>query len=331
MPRIILTITATLLITAAPALGQGNIRLPADVHTAINRGLEYLARAQDEQRGNWSNGRHPTANTSLALMAFMLQGHVPGRGPYGEVMDRGITFLLERARAHNGYMGTPQGNGGMYEHGLATLCLSEAWGQSKRPEIRLILQRAVDVILRSQNYQGGWRYEPQPKSADLSVTVMQIVALASAKEAGIAVPDKTLHDAVEYVKACHDETTGGFNYQPGNSKPGFARTAAGVMSLMMTGNRNINEARRGLSFLMQYPTPQAYETGADYGRYYAAQVMYQAGDAAFKPFYDEISDWLLERQEDGGNWRGSHGRAYGTSMAILVLGVPYRYLPIYQR
>ena len=128
------------------------------------------------------------ADTSLSLMAFMLQGHVPGRAPYGKNMDRAISYLVAVGRrGQSGYLGTPNHHGGMYEHGLAILALSEAWGQSLNPEIGYALKRAVEITINAQNQQGGWRYTPEPRDADLSMTVMQIVAINSAKEAGIQV------------------------------------------------------------------------------------------------------------------------------------------------
>ena len=43
-----------------------------------------------------------------------------------------------------------------------------------------------------QNFQGGWRYEPAPTGADISVTIMQVMALRGAKDSGLHVPDVLL-------------------------------------------------------------------------------------------------------------------------------------------
>ena len=134
----------------------------------------------------------------------------------------------------------------MYEHGLAVLALSEAWGQSKNPRIKTALTRAVDVILSAQNREGGWRYGQEPRDADLSMTVMQLVALNSASEAGIAVPQTTIDKAAEYVISCQDLSSSGFKYTPGGGN--FARTAAGVMSLIMCGQRDQKPTQRGIAF-----------------------------------------------------------------------------------
>ena len=69
-----------------------------------------------------------------------------------------------------------------------------------------------------------------------------------------------------------------------------------------------------------------------YTHYYAVQAMYQSGDADFRAWYPKISTEIVAKQsKNDGSWSGSYGQAYGTSLSILILGVPYRYLPIYQR
>ncbi len=90
----------------------------------------------------------------------------------------------------------------------------EAYGFVPTPELRQRVQKAVDLIVKSQNKQGGWRYQPVPSSADLSVTVMQVVALHAAIDARLDVPDKTMKNALNYVKLCAVKK-GGFGYQPG--------------------------------------------------------------------------------------------------------------------
>ena len=61
---------------------------------------------------------------------------------------------------------------------------------------------------------------PAPTDADISVTVLQVVALRAAKNSGIDVPQVTIDNAVRYVKSCSDRS-GGFLYQTGRGGPGF--------------------------------------------------------------------------------------------------------------
>jgi hypothetical protein len=159
---------------------------------------------------------------------------------------------------------------------------------------------------------------------------MQIVALASAKEAGIHVPDHVIDKAKRYVMSLHVKG-GGFGYQRPSS-PGFARTAAGVMSLLMCGERSSRAVAEGLIYLRTLG-PSKF-TGSDhyfYGHYYAIQAMYQAGEAYYQDWYPNIRDALINRQRTDGSWDRGHDVGYGTAMSILTLGVPYRFLPIYQR
>ncbi len=299
--------------------------LDARTERGIENGLRHLAKRQRAD-GSWGGSNYRAAVTSLVLMSFMLKGHFPDKGEHGKMLDKGLKYLLKRLKSGGGYTG-----GSMYEHGLTTLALSEAWGMSQRKDIRDALKKAVDVILRSQNSQGGWRYRPVPEDADLSVTVMQIVALSSAREAGIYVPDKTIERASRYVlKLQHPG--GGFGYSS-PAAPGFARSAAGVMSLLMCGQHKSKAVTKGLAYLHEQPKKVfTTERFFYYGHYYAIQAMYQAGQSHYQKWYPKIRDALLKKQRADGSWSGGGGGAeYSTAMAILILGVPYRFLPIYQR
>lgn len=309
----------------APAAtgGVAVAEMTAAAEQAVGRGLDLLAASQHPD-GSWGTG-HRVAGTALTLMAFMVKGQFPDRPPHGEKLAKGLEFLVKQKANHDGYLG-----GSMYEHGLATLALSEVWGMSRQEDVGDALKAAVAVILRSQNPQGGWRYQPQPNDADLSVTVMEVVALASAKEAGIVVPDTVITKAIDYVVSCHDKKTGGFGYQPAQG-PGFARTAAGTMALAMCGRRDSDQFRAGLDYLTR-AEPAAFENADGhffYAHYYAAQAMFQAGDQAYGPWYPRIRDSLLKKQAADGSWADQHG--IGTQVAVLILGIPYRFLPIYQR
>jgi len=297
---------------------------------SIKRGLSHLARTQAGD-GSWGSS-YKIANTALPLMAFMMQGHFPDRGQYGKHLTRAVDYLVAENRKNNGYMGSAKH--GMYEHALATLALSEVWGETQRDDVRVALLDAVRVIIKAQHASGGWRYSKLPADHDISVTAMQIVALASAREAGVYVPESVIDRARSYVLQCQSRQDGGFHYQMGERGTSeFARSAAGVMSLMMTNRRDSPEAQRGLRYLRQHGEAN-FRAGKYYyyAHYYAVQCFYQAGERHYQSWYPRIRDEMIRRQTEDGSWTGGRaGKAYSTSMAILVLGVPYRFLPIYQR
>ena len=64
-------------------------------------------------------------------------------------------------------------------------------------EVKKTLKKAIDLIVKTQNHEGGWRYEPAPTGADISVTIMQVMALRGAKDSGLHVPDETIRRAIE--------------------------------------------------------------------------------------------------------------------------------------
>lgn len=294
---------------------------------AIKRGLDYLKNSQTPE-GTWASGdTNNTAYAALSMIAFMLNGYFPSeKQPYGPTLKKALDFLLKDGqRSLRGYMGT-----NMYSHGLATLALSEAWGQTDRDdEIQEALKAAVDIILRSQAPIGGWRYNPVPADADVSVTAMQLVALSAARQAGILVPNQTIDRAVRYINMCRDEATGGFTYTPGYGAPALARSAAATFSLMMCGRHDSAEVKSGIRYLESLPAEKFSKCDFyAYAHYYAALVMSMAGEEHFRAWYPQVRNVLLSSQTRTGSWAN---QAYETSMSLIVLSIPLAYVPAYQR
>ena len=120
-------------------------------------------------------------------------------------------------------------HGPMYSHGFGTLFLAEAYGMTHRADIREKLQKAVRLIIDTQNTEGGWRYQPAPRDADLSVTICQINALRAARNAGLYVPKDTVEACIRYVKNSQNPD-GGFRTCFVIWESIFPRSAAGVVA-----------------------------------------------------------------------------------------------------
>jgi hypothetical protein len=329
------TIAAALLFAFAVPAAAGEKKrgqMDEDVKKATAKALAWLAAKQNRDTGAWGDTRYPenTAITGFALMAFMSQGHVPNQGEYGPNVAKGLRFLIASAQ-DNGYLGGT-GAGNMYCHGMSTLCLSQLFGMTGDEEVKKVLKKAIDLIVRSQNDQGGWRYEPQPTGADISVTIMQVMALRGAKDSGLHVPDRTMKNALKYINECYDEYSGGYTYQPHNRAPGFARTAAGICVLKLCGeyDKNIDKSIKFLTDNMEHPREHFW-----YGHYYACHAFYQIGGEAWEKYYAMIKRQFLAMQQSDGSWSRmepqSAGPVYQTSIAVLALSVPADYLPIFQR
>jgi hypothetical protein len=206
--------------------------------------------------------------------------------------------------------------------------LAELYGNVRREDLREALQRAVRLIVATQNDEGGWRYQPVRADADLSVTVCQVMALRAARNAGIEVPKGTVDRAIQYIRASQ-EADGGFRYLLESRGSAFGRSAGAVAALYYAGVEDAGVLQRGLGYLMGYLPGQAEVEGHYfYGHYYAIQAMWRAGGTYWQRWWPAIRDELLGMQDAAGFWPGEAGREYGTAMALIILQVPKRLLPI---
>lgn len=303
---------------------------------ATQRGLAKLAtmQADDGSFGSERYGRH-VGITALACLAFMADGNLPQRGQYAVNVQRGLEFILSAA-TESGLVAADTSHGPMYGHGFATLMLGEIYGMTggqSDTRLREALLKAIRLIVNTQNDEGGWRYHPVPLDADISVTICQIMALRSARNAGLSVPKATIDRAVAYVQACQNQDDGGFRYMLNAGGSAFPRSAAGVASLYYAGIYEGDSIDLGLNYLLRSSDSLGYRGGGHYyyGHYYAVQAMYLAGGNYWQQWYPRIRDELVNNQQADGQWSSSHGEAYGTAMALLVLQMPNRLLPIFQR
>ncbi|UCE60289.1 MAG: terpene cyclase/mutase family protein [Phycisphaerales bacterium] len=314
--------------TATPLQSE----ISAAQRIAVEKGLAWLAEHQEEDGsyGGMSHYGPHVGITGLAGLAFMSDGHMPGRGRYGETVDGCLRFVLARA-SESGLLAAETSHGPMYGHGFATLFLAEVYGMTNRLETREALRKAVRLIVNTQNQEGGWRYQPVRADADISVTVCQIMALRAARNAGVFVDKSVVDKAIEYVKNSQNPD-GGFRYMLGSGGSAFARSAAGVSALQYAGIYKGEEVFRGLEYVRRFRPPQEQSVGHYfYGHYYAAQAMFLGGDTYWEDWWPAVRAELLEKQAPEGFWRGQAGQEYGTAMALIILQVPNRLLPIFQK
>ena len=309
-------------------------RQMAQIEATVDRGLEYLLETQKPD-GSWPcNLGNNNGINGICLLAFLGRGHAPGRGPYQGVVNRAVRFIRSTQRADGLYASPNMSHGPMYEHALATLAMIQAYGFVPTADMRASVQKAVDLIVKSQSPTGGWRYQPVPRDADLSVTVMQVVALRAAQNARLKVPQETMDKAAVYVKSCAKD--GGFAYQPGKG-PSMAQTAAGCLSMQLLGKFDDPTVEQGLQFLQKHKY-QKEMTYFWYTNYYAMQAHFQAGGRHWEAWHPKVRDFMLQNQSEDGSWPGYKEQphngpvnCYSTAFACMTLEVYMHYLPAYQR
>lgn len=319
---------------AAPTVTVRGDEITPALDATVARGLTWLA-ARQRPNGSFDGGQSDSADsavTSLSAIALMSDGNLPGRGKYGENVQRALSYVLAQAQ-ESGLLAAGESHSTMYAHGFATLFLAEVYGMTGDEQVRERLQKAVRLIHQAQNPQGGWRYTPQPMDADVSVTICQVMALRAARDAGIKVEKETIDRAVAYVKKCQNED-GGFSYMLGQNVSLFPRSAAGVATLFYAGVYTGDEIKKGVAYVEQF-LPKGGNAMQDagghfyYGHYYAVQTMFLAGGEHWAKWFPAIREQLIRSQTESGNWAGDVSEEYATSMALIILQMPKRYLPIF--
>lgn len=320
-------------------------RLPKGItqetSAAIDRGLAYLARAQDRQ-GSWSNrrgyGSYPVAMTSLAGLALLMDGNTTTQGRYAPQIDRATRYLLRSSTSTGLIARSEHESRPMYGHGFSMLFLSQLYGMTEDPQrgatIHKILSSAVQLSARAQSTAGGWIYTPDSRNDEGSVTITQVQALRSCRNVGISVPKDVIDQAMGYL-AKSQNSDGGIRYslrQPSGASRAPI-TAAAVCCWFNAGAYNSPRAKKALQYCKETLKPDARSrTGHDYyAHLYLAQALYISSDSDWDTYFQKRRDFLLAQQQSDGSWWGDGvGDVYGTALALIILQLPYNQLPIMQ-
>ena len=259
------------------------------------------------------------------MAAFLAHGEDPVGGRHAGVIRKGVDFILAAQNEKTGYIGTS-----MYSHAFATKALAESYGVVDNPKIAPALKRAVELILAAQkiNRFGGWRYTPDSRDADSTVTGCQLVTLFAARNAGIPVPDEAIRKGNAYLTN-NRGANGSYGYtSAGGGKPTL--TAIGLLCLSLAKEPESKGFKASLAYLknqLDYRDrfyPYYYE-------YYMAQALFHADEALWREWNARNIRYLATIQAADGSFPGNQGASFNTAGALLSLALNYRYLPIYEK
>ncbi len=332
------------------AASEADVNRSPEARAAIERALAWLATRQnpDGSFGRWFDTANvPVATTSLCGLAFLAEGNLPGRGPYGRQVRTAAEYLLEcQKHSDQGYIAEPGYGGGsrMHGNGFAVLFLSELLGMTHDsadgPAVRGLresLARAVRVIERYQTPEGGWNNEPNTLAEEGSVMPTQAQALRAARNAGIKVNRLTIDAAVRYLRHCAEDD-GGIRYNLQTWRTTYALTGAGVASLCFLGEYDLPEVRRGVGFMTGILEEESRGGWRHPPRPHPARetmIAPPARDPAGGPprarWWPRLRREILARQETDGSWDDPYCPEMGTAFHALSLQVPHQVLPIFQR
>jgi hypothetical protein len=341
----------------------------AETERAVAQGLKYLASIQNAD-GSWGTRRGrrsekygdvDVGKSALCLLAFLGGGHLPGSAAeHADPAARAVAYLLSEQDARTGHFGVSCA----YSHGIATYALAECFGLTKDEALRAPLSRAIAWIERNQNRgrdrrnRGGWGYyspsiPPEDAFARTSVSSWQIMALESAKLAGLPVRADALSLAREFVLQEYDAERGLFLYnrEPGRLASAWstlpASTPAAVFVLRLLGTpADDPRLKSALDFTLSR-APGRYRRanqddfvteaeGNTYFWYYGTLATFLAGGDAWETWNARLKATLLPAQAADGSFAPidpyadyagdtARHRAYTTALCVLSLEVYYRY------
>jgi hypothetical protein len=321
---------------------------------AVEAALNWLSNVQEPDgswsaaqygagRGRWVEGQDrgatglkaDTGITGLALLSFLGAGHTSRRGLYREQVGQAIAFLSDQ----QDQFGCLGGNAGiyarMYCHGIATLSLCEAAAISGDEAIGHVAQQAINYTLNCQHREtGGWRYRPGDHG-DMSQFGWQLMALVSAREAGLNVPAHVDARLQRFLLSVRAGRHGGLaSYRPGHV-PSHSMTAEALACRRFLSSHSQltdTEAAEYISSMRPGHGPRNF-----YYWYYASLALSQLNNEYWPAWNRALQKQLLPTQRRHGRQAGSWdpdtvwgrcgGRVYTTALATLCLESYYRYAP----
>jgi ElaB/YqjD/DUF883 family membrane-anchored ribosome-binding protein len=345
--------------------------------SAVVDGLRWLARHQNPD-GSWDTDGFPSqcgrfirgacggpgypeydsGSTSLALLAFLGAGYTHlSRDSYdglcfGTVVKNGLKWLMANQDG-DGCVGGRSAAKYLYNHAIAALALSEAYGLTGSGLFKDNAQRSIDFLLSAQNPGQGWRYTARSGDNDSSVTGWCVMALKSAEISGLRV----VPDAYAGARAWFNKVTGADHDVAYNGPEAFgtvvvqgkteaysdhdALVAIGMMSrIFIDRNPNDPHLRGGAERLVR-DLPVWDGPRIDfYYWYYASLALFQydGPDGRFWNAWNEsMKNALVKSQKKASEgclngswdpidrWGFEGGRVYATAMNVLTLEVYYRY------
>jgi hypothetical protein len=267
--------------TEAPAMDVISDEKWTEVELSVEKALAWLASKQQPD-GSWPTMPYGQPGvTSLCTLAFLAHGHTPGSEPYGNVIEKGISYIAACQKPNglvalvapigtelNRNVSRTVGGTALYNHGIGSLTLCEVYSfteQTTAEEIEGIIEKSIATTLEMQRWpkirdedKGGWRYldllytDGEPVDSNLSNTVWQMLFLRSAKNAGFDVPQESIDAAVIFIKNCFYDRYQTFGLMPSElDHRTRGMSGAGVISLALAGMHQSDEAQKAGQWILE--------------------------------------------------------------------------------
>jgi hypothetical protein len=326
-----------LLAQAAPAADR-----EPKVDAAVNAAVEFLVKQQADDGSLRLAAPPRVSDTAAALLAMLSAGNVQDVGRDGLVVRRAVDSLVSIA-PDDGNFGRLDSSGTRGQS-IAIIALAEAFAVEPDPQvrarIRVILNRATGVILRTQilpaakDSPGGWpATAPAPADARLISTAWSLLALRAARNVGMDIPQANIDRGVAFIMSCQVRA-GEFADQPGDSAS-FASTAAAATAIWLLQAKDASQVLASAAPVLQKMTTEDADPPF-VGIFFATEAVMNFSQAAWPGAWAAYRDAILAKQESDGGWPAAdpaapNGRIESTSIAILALTRQDRLLTTFEK
>lgn len=327
---------------------------------AVHKALLWLAYHQ-EPDGHWDVKKYEgavktdTAATGLALLAFLGAGNSEKVGEFKGNVMKAVAWLKSKQAADGCIWDTSDDQAGHrrigYPSAIATLAMAEAAGMANIADTKAAAQKAIDYCTEVHQFGDGydklgWRYAPKSEG-DLSVSGWFIMALKSAKVAGLKVSPAAFDGAIKFLDSVEvkDGDVGGYpashyKYMASNehAHTGHRLTAIGTLARQFMGWKKDDLQGSVDWFVNKGGVPNAGANGESvdlYYWYYGSMCVFQQGGSVWDKWNAGMLKSLLGTQcgqgDAAGSWNptGEYSTEWGrvgqTALSTLCLEVYYRY------
>ncbi len=338
--------------------------------SAVEAALRWLVRHQ-EVDGHWQADKweakhdNSAACTGLATLAFLGAGYTEKSGKFRDNVKRAVNWMISQQKENGCLIGKQHPDTTTYTQAICTLALAEAYGMAKVPRTGEAAQKGINDIMARQKPYSGWRYGYKDKQPDSSVTGWCVMALKSAKVAGLKVDGAGFQGTMAWFDSVTMTEQDGRDHHKGKMtgcigylKKGWSptMTAAGMVARQFMGVTRDNRLLQGGAKWLAGANPDWdrkatwRQPGDFYFWYYGTLATFQMGGDSWKNWNQGLKKTLVPHQRKGGPLDGTAndvdgswdprlpcrfeaegGRVYSTALGALCLEVYYRYLPMYSK
>ena len=346
------------------------------IESSIRKGIDFLVSDQNKN-GSWGSARNTkglniyapvpgahdafrAAITAMCVTALIETDAAKNDIDAKKALDKGESWLLENLgsirRANHDAIYNVWG----HAYGISALAAmhkKEISNPDRKSKIEDAIKHQIKMLKKYESVDGGWGYydfryqTKQPSSSSISFTnSTALVALKSAEEIGIEVPERLTKRAFDATKR---QQKPDFSYAYGEylklrpmrgiNLPGgsLGRSQACNIALRMWGDEKITDqvmdtwldrlwARNGwLSIGRKRPIPhESWFAVAGYfyyyGHFYASLCIESLKDKDNADYHKgQLAAVILPLQEKEGSWWDypfySYHRPYGTAFALMTL------------